>query len=772
MSLFLNDDIPTAHIETTLHNGTVGDWLVLGPLAAPTLEPKVVQDKALRRQALKTTVADPEEIAQTPAERETSTVTGTEGTTLTGVWRVVNTLEDGRVDLAQRVDEPHSVCAWAYCQVVLTKRTTTQLELTTASPTHVWINGESAFSFDELPDEPTRLHFAATLDAGTNEILLRVANMGMGDLPMMVALQIPGAEGIVMLPTELEPVTRRQKLATVMDSAYLAQEVYSREQRIVLRWPNDFSMIDALTARLQTPSGRIFGEANPMIQKGAKVDFGEAIQFPDGQYEVLLQPQFEEFYVQNMRVQRRIPFQIRNGKWSIIYYGSHAERRQEALEYAARRKGDIYAEIAKSVVGKWDVLSHEVIDRTLAQIKHNESGFEAKLLALLGWCTRMGDLPDFPQEVTWALEESIPLVLEQLDVESGVVLAVCHLLAGQSFPQRSFADLHTGEWHQAHAEGWLLNWLRTTAQLGLPEGESQQGYVNALLVLSHLVDLAHSDEIAEMAAVVLDKVAYQLALQSFVGVWGGSQDEAHSEWLLNARLGPLSGVARLWWGQGTFNMECAATVALACAESYMLPEIIAAVGLDRQQDAWLRRQDVISALDSSPRVNRAAFRTSDYLLASAQGDWAAGTRGVLWQVTMGPDALIIGNRPACSSTHGAWQQNYWRGSASAVRVAQWQEVLVVAYGDGGDGLLDFSHAYFPQSVFDEVHLSDGWAMARKGNGYVALTARGGVEMVTSGPTAQRELRAQRRLQYGWCRWGAPPVMVPSPNLSNASWRSR
>jgi hypothetical protein len=32
-------------------------------------------------------------------------------------------------------------------------------------------------------------------------------------------------------------------------------------------------------------------------------------------------------------------------------------------------------------------------------------------------------------------------------------------------------------------------------------------------------------------------------------------------------------------------------------------------------------------------------------------------------------------------------------------------------------------------------------MARKGNGYVALTARGGVEMVTSGPTAQRELRA-------------------------------
>ena len=76
-----------------------------------------------------------------------------------------------------------------------------------------------------------------------------------------------------------------------------------------------------------------------MIQKGAKVDFGEAAQFPDGQYEVLLQPQFEEYYVQDMRVQRRIPLQIRNGKWSMVYYGSHAERRQEALEDAARRTG-------------------------------------------------------------------------------------------------------------------------------------------------------------------------------------------------------------------------------------------------------------------------------------------------------------------------------------------------------------------------------------------------------------------------------------------------
>jgi hypothetical protein len=241
--------------------------------------------------------------------------------------------------------------------------------------------------------------------------------------------------------------------------------------------------------------------------------------------------------------------------------------------------------------------------------------------------------------------------------------------------------------------------------------------------------------------VVFDKLAYQIALQSFLGVWGGSQDESHADWSKCARLGSLSGVLRLWWGQGAHNSECAAVVALACAESYALPEIIAVVGLDRQQESWMRRQDLRPVLLSQPRANRAAYRTGDYLMASAQGDWPAGTRAQLWQVTLGPDAIMFGNRPACSSDHPAWSLSYWRGNAAPVRVAQWHEVLAMGYGSAQEALLDFSHAYFPRASFDEVHLAAGWVMARKGNGYVALTATGGVEMVTTGRTAQREVRA-------------------------------
>ena len=752
----LLDELSTAHLEYPLRNGTVGDWLVLGPLMTPLADPLSAQNKVARQLVLNTIFVDADEVIPTPAERANREVTVGDGVALQGMWRVVNTLEDGRVDCAQHVETPHSLCAWAYAQVVLPSRLETKLRLTTASPTQVWINGEAVFSTNELPDQPTHWDFAATLDAGTNEVLIRVANVGIGDVGMLVALHISGrdtevAEGLVKLPTLLEPVARRQKLAAVMAHATLSQEVYSGEDRIVVQWPNDLPMIDALTARLQTPTGRIRGEANPMIQKGAKADFGKAKQFPDGTYEILLQPQFEEYYVQNMRVQRRIPLQIRNGKWSSIYYGSHAERRTEALEAAARHGGLIWAEVAKSALGQWATLRHDVIEQTLTQLLPRMLGYEDSLLALLGWVARMGDLPDFPQEAAWALEERTPLILERLAPDTDAVWATCHLLAGQLYPQRSFADLALGEEHQAQAEAWLLRWLRATSQLGLPAGESERSYAITLVVLSHLVDLAHADEIAELAAASLDKVAFQMAQQCFLGAWGGSQDVADVAWLHSARLGPLCGVARLWWGQGAFNAECAATVALACAESYLLPEIIAAVGLDRQQDNWMRRQDAFAPSDNAedgddgnvnwPRVNRAAFRTGDFLLASTQGEWAEASSTVGWQVTMGPDALIFGNQPTCSTQHAAWSQTYWSGNAAPGRVAQWQDVLAVAYGPLVGQGLGFSHAYFPCAAFDEVVFDAGWAMARKGNGYVALTATGGVELVTTGLMARRELRA-------------------------------
>ena len=55
--------------------------------------------------------------------------------------------------------------------------------------------------------------------------------------------------------------------------------------------------------------------------------------------------------------------------------------------------------------------------------------------------------------------------------------------------------------------------------------------------------------------------------------------------------------------------------------------------------------------------------------------------------------------------------------------------------------MGFTHAYFPVYAFDEHVLRDGWAFARKGEGYLALTAARDFEMVTQGSSAYRGLRS-------------------------------
>jgi hypothetical protein len=75
-----------------------------------------------------------------------------------------------------------------------------------------------------------------------------------------------------------------------------------------------------------------------------------------------------------------------------------------------------------------------------------------------------------------------------------------------------------------------------------------------------------------------------------------------------------------------------------------------------------------------------------------------------------------------------------------------------------DDWLGFTHAYFPVFAFDDYVLRDGtngqkWAFARKDDGYLALAAARGFELITRGDNAYRELRSYG-LHNSWlCHMG-------------------
>ena len=62
-------------------------------------------------------------------------------------------------------------------------------------------------------------------------------------------------------------------------------------------------------------------------------------------------------------------------------------------------------------------------------------------------------------------------------------------------------------------------------------------------------------------------------------------------------------------------------------------------------------------------------------------------------------------------------------------MAQWRDVLIALHRLPDDDWLGYTHAHFPIAVFDEQVIRRGWAFARQGDGYLALTASGGLTLV-------------------------------------------
>jgi hypothetical protein len=214
----------------------------------------------------------------------------------------------------------------------------------------------------------------------------------------------------------------------------------------------------------------------------------------------------------------------------------------------------------------------------------------------------------------------------------------------------------------------------------------------------------------------------------------------------SGQLEATSGITRLLWGHGVWNQHAMGVVNLACSE-YQMPLAIADIAVNLREEIWNRERH--------PGVNKVTYRTPDYMLCSAQDcrPGESGSQEHIWQATMGPEAIVYVNHPACMSESDARSPNFWRGNGILPRVAQWKDVLIAVHLLPEDDWLGFTHAYFPVYAFEEHVLRDGWAFARKGNAYLGLTSSAGIELVRRGFSAYRELRSPGQRSVWVCLMG-------------------
>ncbi len=765
----------TYYVEYDLRDGYVHQWLYAGPQAIKVEDLEKFQGADYKLQIAQHYYTPESLIAEAPLEMATFAIDGTELR-----WRAFRAQDDHFVDLSAFYHITHYLRSWAFTGVLATGDQHVDMILTTNGPADVWINGAHIHRQEHFAhQDPRRVAFGADLKDGLNEILVRFEEVAARECPYVMALQIQGLaypERPVRLPVPNMAIGRRLMLENIVDRTTLDRDVFVSDQTIQLRWPEDMGISSKLGARLQKPDGRIYAEAHPVAIGGKSQNMVRAYEVPEGQMSLFLMAPPEEYYEQNLRVQKEYSLYAFRNKFSELPYGTYEERRLEALRDAAYRlEAGLYAEIAKMEIGLWKRLNTEPILKAVARINQREDCSDFDLVGILGILARYTEDEHFPADLVAPLEECV-LNFKYWDDEPGadamcyrtenhsILFHTCEVLAGQMYLDRVFSNVgETGAWHLAKGKGLALDWLRTRGQLGFQEWDSNCYFEEDILALAQLVELCEDEELQEMGAVVLDKMFFTMGLNSFKGVFGSTHGRTYTRLIKGGRREATSGLQRIAWGMGCFNESIRATVTLACSKSYTVHDLLYAVAIDKPDEMWNRERHGAGSPGEGTDVNgpagwgvdKVTYKTPDYMLSSAQ-DYRPGQKGYqqhIWQATMGPDAVVFVTHPSKVSEVDSHRPNYWHGNYVLPRVAQWKDVLFAVHNLPDDDWLGFTHAYFPEYAFAEHEERDGWAFGKAGDGYIALYAAAGLERMTKGQNAFRELRSAGKKNIWVCQMG-------------------
>ncbi len=740
------------------HNGFIHDWLVAGPLAtAIDLEQFTGADDKLRiaeHYYQKGSGVTQPPVERLPFESQDSGLT----------WEWVRCRDDHFVERTAFYHTAHYLRSWAYAQIKVQEAIQGAWVLTTNGPADVWINGEHVHRQAHFHHQiPQRVPFETALQEGVNEILVRFEEVAARECPYVMALQIVGLDDApVLLPTSLTPANSRKLLGEALVEAYLERDVFRRDDKLTVCWPK-MPRTSRIALRLQTPEARIYAEASMETSTAKPISLGLTHQFPDRPFEVLVIPPPHIYHEQGMRIRRTIPLTMFHSEYSTAAYNTYDQRRSAALKHAATQANNLYAEIAKMALNRWADVDDNVILAAIDGINRRRDCSDFYLIGLLGMMYRYMDKFTFPSALKQPLKECV-LGFKYWDDEPGsdamcyrtenhsILFHSCEILAGQLYPDEMFSNAgQTGRWHREKGDKLALEWLHQRGAAGFSEWDSNCYFEEDLLALSHLVDLAESDPVYQLASVVMDKMFLTIALNSYKGVFGSTHGRTYTQQIKGAYREATSGITRLMWGMGVWNKHVMGPVSMACCEQYDLPLPIAAIALDERDEMWNKEQHV--------GVNKVTYKTPDAMLCSVQ-DFNPGQSGYqqhIWQATLSPDAVVFVSHPPCCSEEGSHRPNFWHGNVVLPRVAQYKDTLIDVRRLADDDWLGFTHAYFPTFAFDEYQLKDDWAFARAGDGFLAITASAGIELIERGANANRELRSWGKQNVWLCMTGRAAI---------------
>lgn len=227
-----------------------------------------------------------------------------------------------------------------------------------------------------------------------------------------------------------------------------------------------------------------------------------------------------------------------------------------------------------------------------------------------------------------------------------ILFATAEYLAGQLWPDDQFVSMRayrkegpngalrkgdmTGREHMAHARKRVLRWLDERLRIGFSEWNSPGYYVYDLIPVLNLADFAVDPEIRTRAAMVLDLLTFDLALNSPTGAMAGSAGRVYFEGKNCVWEQAVRNPSELLFGRlAHFTDYHFAAVAVATSPSYRPPDAL--IQIARQGPTTLTSRSRVSInFDEAPEYgvgvstaedmefwwSRAAYATKQTILGS------------------------------------------------------------------------------------------------------------------------------------------------------------
>ncbi|CAM04097.1 hypothetical protein A8924_5216 [Saccharopolyspora erythraea NRRL 2338] len=752
--------------------GTVRDWLVAGawgePVAAlPDLVPStgsswgrdgrwvltngpdVTPLKArLHRAAPLREQAPPAVVEGGPVS-----YTGPDGSAHAGTWRRTHTAGDGLVDWSEFCFTPQCRVALAATALEVDQAEWRTLRLASTGPTLLYVNGECVARSESVTYmEPAEQATRVWLPPGVNEVVVCSWQVGFRECRQILRLRVEGLPVRVVLPSPGADERIGELAEQVLDSVG-TPSWGNLGTEVELHGPDGPALrveVGGVGKRVRLDGGKAVVELPPPDSgerdSASMLSTGEAVLrvFLDDERS----PVFREFPV------RLLPRHYRAEP-----AGDERTWRRELLEHARTQPNGCAGELASAALDPGHRLHAESLDRSLWMIEKRADCADFEALGLLHLWHRLPE-GTWPEGVRTRVADALrgfKYWIDQPGLDAmcyftenhQLVWHTAELLAGQTFADEVFANSGwTGRQHAEHGRVLAEKWLVRKLAAGFSEFDSNAYVAVDVLALVSLVEFADDAKLAELAAGLLDKTLFTLAVNSWRGAHACAHGRSYVHTQRSARMEETASIMWVCWGTGALNAATLPATVLATAHRYTVPEAIVAAAQELPEE-WIGRQryageyrshhDLLSRPYASDLL---VYKTPDVMLSSVQ-DYRSGLPGLqehVWGAVLGPETQVHVTHPPSAATHSSARPNAWAGHRVLPRTRQHTDTVLAVHDIPEHDPMGFTHGWFPLSTMDEWTTRGPWVAGRRAEGYVALATEGGCGFLTSGPNAWQELR--------------------------------